>query len=90
MGNIVMPDESDWIRRLKEICDSLGGDPEGDWMNQWRALNRVIEEASFVRPEIKNWAPQALETFGDDVLPSVRVRQLAEEAIRRLSEKPEG
>ncbi len=79
-----MPREADWLKRLEEIKDRLQ-DSDADWLAEWRAFQRIVEEAGTVRPEIKSWTPTALETFGEDVLPADRVRNLADEAIKRLT-----
>lgn len=79
-----MSQEQEWVHRLEAIRDKLESDAPASWLAEWRSLNRIIEEAATVRPEIKTWAPSALQTFGDDVVPSERVRQIAEDAIRLL------
>ena len=79
-----MTQELDWIRKLEAIRDKLTEDPQADWMDEWKRFNSIIEEAAVEHPEIKAWVPMAQETFGDDMIPADRVRELAEEAIRRL------
>ncbi len=79
-----MSQELEWIRRLEAIRDKLASNEPASWMAEWRSLNRIIEEAGTVRPDIKTWAPSALQTFGDDIVPSEKVRQIAEDAIRLL------
>ena len=79
-----MSRETDWIRRLEAIRDKLAEDPNADWMNEWRTFSSIIDEAAAVHPRIREWLPVAEETFGEDVIPVDRIRDLAEGAISRL------
>ena len=79
-----MSRETDWISRLEAIQAKLAQDPNADWLNEWRAFSKIIDEAAVLHPKISEWLPVAEETFGGDVIPADRIRQLAEGAISRL------
>ena len=80
------PGQTNMYASTKGIPADVAHSPPkpASWMAEWRSLNRIIEEAGTVRPDIKTWAPSALQTFGDDIVPSEKVRQIAEDAIRLL------